>query len=90
MTPTRIWAFALLLGAAILALLPVVIPFHCALVPVVAGALLRIDVGSSLPAAPFLIINAVVSIAVAIWGLKRGSPSDGMRLALFSAAMTGV
>jgi len=90
MTPMRIWAFALLLGSAVLALLPVAIPFHCTLVPVVAGALLRVDVGSSLPAAPFLVINALVSIAVAIWGLKRGSPSDGMRLALFSAAMTGV
>ncbi len=90
MTPIRISAFALLLSAAIAALLPVAFPFHCALVPAVAGALLRIDLGSSGPAAPFLIINAVVSIAVAIWGLKRGSPPDGMRLALFSAAMTGV
>ncbi|MHB8146097.1 MAG: proton-conducting transporter transmembrane domain-containing protein [Vulcanimicrobiaceae bacterium] len=90
MTPTRRLSFSLLCGVAVGSLLPIAMPFHFAIVPVISSELFRIDFGSSPLAAPFLIINAVVSIAVAIWGLKRGSATDGIRLALFSATMTGV
>jgi hydrogenase-4 component B len=59
-------------------------------VPAVFGELLRFDFAPSAVATPFLLINAAVAIAIAIWGLKRGAESDNLRLAFFAASMAAV
>lgn len=81
---------ALLCAVAAWSVWSAVAPFTLHIVPVVQGDLLRFDFGSTALATPFLLINAAIAIAVAVWGLKRGSQTDGIRLAIFAASMTGV
>ncbi|HVA29120.1 MAG TPA: proton-conducting transporter membrane subunit [Candidatus Baltobacteraceae bacterium] len=87
---TRLLGCALLLGVATFSVWPILAPIHASITPAIARDLLSIDFGSSLLAAPFLIVNALVCTAVAVWGYKRGSPADGWRLSLFGGAMVGV
>jgi hydrogenase-4 component B len=61
-----------------------------AIVPFIAPLELRLEFASTTLAMPFLAVIALVLPAVAAWGLRRGAPGDGFRLALFAVAMIGV
>ena len=86
----RAIGFVLLLGVAGFALRSIFFPFAVTVHAFVLDDFLRIDFAPARLAWPFLLIVALVSAAVAIWNLKRGEPYDGVRLALFSAAMAAV
>ena len=89
--PARFLGFLLLCFAAGVSLAPLFAShLQAAVTAAVFPQYLRLDFGSTPLAWPFLAINAGVMMAAAVWGLKRGSQSDGWRLAAFGTAMTAV
>ena len=48
---------------------------------------LRLEFGLRVLAAPFLALLAMLSVAVGLWALRRGSAADAVRVAIFAAAM---
>jgi hydrogenase-4 component B len=89
---TRVLGCAALCAAALLALAAIV--FHgearIAIAPFVAPTELRLEFAATTLSLPFLALLGLVVPAVALWGLSRGAPGDGFRLALFAFAMIGV
>jgi len=90
--PRRLLGCAALLSTALIALAAIVLHGTpgVAILPLIAPQQLRLDFASTTLALPFLGLIALVVPAVAVWGLRRGAPDDGLRLALFVLAMTGV
>jgi hydrogenase-4 component B len=90
--PRRLLGFAALLVTALIALAAVFLRAAPGLeiVPLAAPEELRLDFASTTLALPFLSLIALVVPAVAVWGLRRGAVDDGLRLAPFVLAMTGV
>jgi hydrogenase-4 component B len=60
------------------------------LLTLVAPEAFRLDFATTSPALPFLALIALVVPGVALWGLRRGAPADGTRLAFFVVTMVGV
>jgi hydrogenase-4 component B len=90
--PPRVFGLLALLATALVAVLAIVLQGTpgFSLVPLIEPDLLRIDYAPTTLAMPFLALVALVVPAVALWGLTRGTATDGFRLALFVLAMIGV
>jgi hydrogenase-4 component B len=58
--------------------------------PPVGAEQLRLAFGFTPLTVPFLLLIAIVSPAIGLWGLKRGRARDGLRLTVFLLAMIGV
>ncbi len=52
--------------------------------------MLRLEFGSNILAAPFMVLLALVAIPVGVWSLQRGRAADVMFIAAFAAAMLSV
>ncbi len=52
-----------------------------------SASILRLDFGVSPLAVPFLLVLALLSVAVGTWSLRRGRPIDALSIAIFAASM---